>query len=203
MRRGRRRGAYLRQRRKARLALASITQAGAATPLRTLVSQLRATAGLRRGRWRRRFLEIRRAIDVDALLHALADDANDAGGDVSVGVGRDVSLIAPLVPLRRCLRNLVDNAVKYGGGAVLSATCQAGCVSLTVSDRGPGIPDSELEKVMEPFYRAGQAAGEDGAGLGLAIARLLAERCGGALSLTNRRDGGLDAVVSLPGAETA
>lgn len=112
--------------------------------------------------------------------------------------------IPPLV-LRRILSNLVDNAVRYGGSAEIEAGLDhQGCVRITVSDRGPGAPPEDLERMLQPFERLepsrGRATG--GAGLGLAIARALAQTHQGRLELANRAGGGLEAVVILPPARS-
>ena len=102
--------------------------------------------------------------------------------------------------LRRILGNLIDNALKYAGAAELSVEHGGGnSIRITVQDRGPGIPESALESVMQPFYRLEGSRSRDtgGAGLGLAIAQQLTQSIGGALSIRNRPDGGLQATVEI------
>jgi signal transduction histidine kinase len=96
---------------------------------------------------------------------------------------------------------LIDNAVKYGGAAEVGAWWSGqGALCIAVSDRGPGIPENELEQVLQPFYRLEASRNRDtgGAGLGLAIAAQLTRSIGGSLKLVNREGGGLDAMVTLP-----
>jgi signal transduction histidine kinase len=99
------------------------------------------------------------------------------------------------------LVNLVDNAIKYGGSAEVGVCRDKGnSLCITVSDRGPGIPEAELDDVMQPFYRLEASRNRDtgGAGLGLAIALQLMRSIGGNLTLANREGGGLVATVVLP-----
>jgi signal transduction histidine kinase len=105
--------------------------------------------------------------------------------------------------LRRIVGNLVDNALKFGGAAEIKVTAsEDGRVTVSVLDRGPGIPAESLEAVFEPFYRleGSRNRGTGGTGLGLAIARQLALAMDAALSLHNRSDGGLEARLVLKGA---
>lgn len=106
--------------------------------------------------------------------------------------------IAP-VALRRMLANLTDNAIRYGKQAELSARASGEAVIVEVADRGPGIPEAELARVVAPFERLEPSRGRlgGGAGLGLAIVNALADLHGGAFTLANRPGGGLIAQVSL------
>ena len=103
--------------------------------------------------------------------------------------------------LRRALRNLIDNAVKYGGEATVGLTQRAdGAAVISVDDRGPGIPSDRIAEMMEPFARAEESRNRDtgGAGLGLALARATALGEGGTLELVNRPGGGFSARIVLP-----
>ena len=104
------------------------------------------------------------------------------------------------VALRRCLTNLVDNAVKYGEAAEVTATRSGNKAVISVRDRGPGIPEEFLEAVFEPFRRVETSRSREtgGTGIGLTIARAIAERHGGTLTLRNHPEGGLEAVLQLP-----
>jgi len=94
----------------------------------------------------------------------------------------------------------VDNALKYGQRAEIAVTDTPARLTLIVRDRGPGIPAAELERVFEPFYRLENSRSRDtgGTGLGLSIARNIARAHGGELTLRNRPQGGLEAVLELP-----
>jgi signal transduction histidine kinase len=102
--------------------------------------------------------------------------------------------------LKRCLANLLDNAIRYGGKARVTLEDSAESLTLYIDDNGPGIPDSEQEQMFEPFRRgeASRNRATGGTGLGLAIARNLARAHGGDVTLSNRPEGGLRATLTLP-----
>ena len=96
--------------------------------------------------------------------------------------------------LKRCLTNLIANAIKFGARA--DVTIEDGAqLGIRVRDAGPGIPPQELERVFEPFYRVESSRNRDsgGTGLGLTIARDIAQAHGGSLTLQNLPGGGLEA----------
>ena len=137
-------------------------------------------------------------IDLGAMLSTLCDAASDGGGAVSYAGPPHLDLRCRSVSLRRAVANLIDNAVRYGGGAEVGAAIEAGGVAITVDDDGPGIPNVDLARVMEPFVRLDPARASGGVGLGLAIARDAAVEGGGALVLANRAGRGLRATLRLP-----
>jgi signal transduction histidine kinase len=124
-----------------------------------------------------------------------------------VEMGKDVTVqgraAAPLPgkpqALKRCLTNLVANAVNFGTRARIIVRDGAQ-LEIGVCDEGPGIPPEELEKVFEPFYRLESSRNRDtgGTGLGLSIARDVAQAHGGRLVLLNRPEGGIEARLTLP-----
>lgn len=138
-------------------------------------------------------------VDVRALIDSMADDYLDTGHEIAVD-GSCAPLQVRPGALRRCLDNLVGNALRYGGGAQVSVLDLGAAVRITVRDHGPGLPAQELAHVMEPFYRVepsrNRASG--GMGLGLSIARDIALRHSGTLVLRNATGGGLEAVLELP-----
>ena len=103
--------------------------------------------------------------------------------------------------LARAMRNLAENAAKYGGGGVMRVyRSPANEVVVEVSDDGPGVAPDLLGKLAAPFFRADEARSEaNGAGLGLAIAQAIAEAHGGRLVLENRVPRGFSAKLVLPG----
>lgn len=140
-------------------------------------------------------------INAAAFLESMVFDYQDVGQPVTLtgNVGGTSTVRAQA--LRRVLGNLIDNAIKYGGSAEVGM--QRGTdekLLITVSDRGPGIPDDELEQVLQPFYRLEASRNRDtgGTGLGLAIASQLMTSIGGNLRLSNRDGGGLMATIELP-----
>ncbi|MDS4068231.1 MAG: ATP-binding protein, partial [Candidatus Competibacter sp.] len=139
-------------------------------------------------------------LDINALLESLQEDAEDIGHAVGItGAARQPLRCRPLA-LKRCLTNLVDNALNYGRSAEIAVADTPARLTLIVRDRGPGIPAAELERVFEPFYRLESSRSRDtgGTGLGLSIARNIARAHGGELSLRNHPQGGLEAVLELP-----
>lgn len=138
-------------------------------------------------------------LDLAALLQSLADDHSDCGHAVRV-TGQANPLPAQAGALRRCIDNLIGNAVRYGGGAEVTLTDEGAQVRIVVRDHGPGLPEAELGRVLEPFYRAegSRSRQHGGVGLGLSIARDIAERHRGSLELRNAEGGGLLATLALP-----
>lgn len=149
--------------------------------------------------------EAAQPIDVNALVQSLQADMQEIGGNVAI----DGAALEPYVgkpqALKRCLTNLLDNAVKYGKSARLSIDDNYERLELRVLDEGPGIPEAALQRVFEPFYRLEESRSREtgGTGLGLSIARSIAESHGGSLSLRNRPQGGLEAALTLPRGEPA
>jgi signal transduction histidine kinase len=136
---------------------------------------------------------------IDQLLEILVDDAVDAGKSVVFVRGCGCDVEARPRALQRCLANLLDNALKYGGSAEVSAEWVSGKILVRVRDHGPGIPPLQIEHVLKPFVRleTSSSRGVDGVGLGLSIAKTLAERNEAELILANHPDGGLEACVVL------
>jgi signal transduction histidine kinase len=140
-------------------------------------------------------------LDVGAFLESLVFDYQDVGQPVSLTDAVATTATVRPQALRRVLVNLIDNAVKYGGSAEVALDRAAvGGFTITVADRGPGIPESELEQVLQPFYRLESSRNRNtgGSGLGLAIGAQLIASIGGHLQLANREGGGLQAVITLP-----
>lgn len=145
-------------------------------------------------------------LDVVAFTQSIVDDIRDQGQDVSMAEpdeeaeNRKILIKARPTCLRRCLENLMMNAVKYGLRARVSIDRQPdGQVVIEVRDQGPGIPDEFLEKVFEPYYRLERSRNRDsgGTGLGLSIARNMVLQNEGTLSLKNDAQGGLSARITL------
>lgn len=105
--------------------------------------------------------------------------------------------------LRRALRNVIENAERYGGNPEVRVYIQNEEFIVTVDDAGPGIPATELERVFDPFFRLEQSRSLEtgGHGLGLSIARTIIRAHGGDISLSNREEGGLRALIAIPFAD--
>lgn len=141
-----------------------------------------------------------KAFDVMALLESLQADLEETGAEVTLEGHTDRPFAGQRRALRRCLSNLLDNAIKYGGRANVIVRDDATTLTIRIEDRGPGIAAGELEKVFEPFYRIDSSRSREtgGTGLGLAIARQIARAHGGDVTLANRPGGGLEARLVLP-----
>jgi signal transduction histidine kinase len=145
-------------------------------------------------------------VDLAALCRTVLDEASDAATPeiaerIAYAGPEHLTVSARPVALKRALANLVGNAVAYGGAARLTLTPLAtGVLRITVADDGPGVPEHELEGVFQPFRRLETSRNREtgGTGLGLPIARNIFRAHGGDVVLRNRREGGLEAVASLP-----
>jgi len=127
--------------------------------------------------------------DLAALTASVVEEFEDMGEDVAFGEGARLPALIRATWLRRALRNLVANALRYGGGkARVSLRREGDMAVLRVDDDGPGIPDHELGAMLEPFRRgeASRSRETGGAGLGLTLARAIAEQHGGSLRIANR-----------------
>lgn len=165
-------------------------------------------------------------VDVTALLESLVEDCRDlqAGHAEQAGQAghagqpetritlhgadgeRSTYLKAQPLALKRCLSNLLENAVRYGGGQVDIEVREAGdMLAVAIRDRGPGLPEHYVDTVFEPFFRVEHSRNRQtgGSGLGLSIARNIARQHGGDITLSNRQGGGLEALLCLPRARRA
>ena len=142
--------------------------------------------------------EASQVTDVNALVQALVDDLADLGQPVSVQ-GDPAPALVQSAGLRRVVSNLVNNALRYGQRADVSVRPHGDSVHIVIEDQGPGIPEAQLDAVMQPFYRLDTSRNRltGGSGLGLYIARDLISRQGGVLTLANRAEGGLRATIAL------
>ncbi|SSW65246.1 Osmolarity sensor protein EnvZ [Achromobacter veterisilvae] len=139
-------------------------------------------------------------VELHAFLESLVYDYQDTGKAVTLSGAAAGPLLTRPHALRRVLGNLVDNALKFAGAAEIRVDVQEGApLSVFVLDRGPGIPEHELDAVLQPFYRLESSRNRDtgGTGLGLAIAQQLAVVVGAKLILSNRDGGGLSAELRL------
>ena len=139
-------------------------------------------------------------IHLDQLLQQLIGPAQANGQDIHLSLPQQPIVFAgkPLA-IRRCLGNLIDNALCYGQSANIEVKVGEGSVWITIADRGPGIPESKLAKIFSPYSRLdhGRQRYPNGTGLGLGIARNIAHSLGGELTLSNQPKGGLLASVGI------
>ena len=143
--------------------------------------------------------------ELSALVAAVVEEYEDMGESVRLGDTQRMVLPLRATWLRRALRNLIGNALRYGGTADVSLSRERGRATIRIDDEGPGIPESAMGRMLDPFTRGEPSRNTEtgGAGLGLALARAIAEQHGGELRLTNRHraDGsvaGLRAELVLP-----
>jgi signal transduction histidine kinase len=140
-----------------------------------------------------------RPVDVAALVESICEDLADLGRDVRFRENGVIPYRCKPARLRRAIRNLIENALRYGHRADVSIASSAAGVDIAIEDTGPGIPDKEMDRMFLPFVRLEESrnAGTGGIGLGLSIARTIVRAHGGDISLTNMANG-LRAVIHLP-----
>jgi signal transduction histidine kinase len=159
--------------------------------MQTLVKQ-----GLALARGRDQIAGQRCRTDLYALIDSLVCDYSDAGKPLRFAGERGVTIFTHPQALRRIMINLIDNGLKFGEDVEVAINAQrSNGITITVSDRGPGIPDEHLKSVFLPFYRIEASRNREtgGTGLGLAIAQQLVSALRGTLTLINRDGGGLEA----------
>ena len=138
--------------------------------------------------------------ELAALAASVVEEFEDMGEPVELAEGSRVVAPVHVTWAKRALRNLVSNAVRYGGSAVVEVSREGNDAVLRVTDHGPGIPADRIADMTEPFTRGEASRNREtgGAGLGLTLARAIAEAHGGRLVLANRAEGGLSAELRLP-----
>jgi signal transduction histidine kinase len=136
-------------------------------------------------------------VDLSALTDSVVEEFRELGKDVTFEDAPRTPLTMQPLLVRRLLRNLIDNAVKYGGRALVSIADQGGTLRLIVDDDGPGIPQAQMADVLQPFTRLENSRSREtgGMGLGLSIAEAISRSQGARLILENRHGGGLRAAI--------
>lgn len=139
-------------------------------------------------------------IDIWALADSVADGYDEVSFEKGSTRSRGLVCRGRPIALRRCITNLINNAVLYGRKVHLSVQEQEGRILLTIRDEGPGIPDDRIDSVFRPFVRVETSRSREtgGSGLGLTIARNIARSMGGEVRLYNHPAGGLAAELALP-----
>ena len=144
--------------------------------------------------------ELTRPVDLNALVESLCDDLSDTGADVRFSGPGKTPYRCRSLSLKRALRNVIENATRYGERARVKLSQDADGLRIQVADDGPGIAETDRERVFEPFVRleASRSLETGGVGLGLAIARSIVRRHGGDIVLENQTPNGLIVTVILP-----
>ncbi|MFN7127595.1 MAG: ATP-binding protein [Brevundimonas sp.] len=139
-------------------------------------------------------------LDFGDLVQDMAERYADTGANIAVVSEPGLEVRGDPGVLRRGLSNLMDNAIGHAGAVSVSVGAEAGRAVARIQDQGPGIPEDQLERVFDPFFRleASRSRMTGGAGLGLSIARHAVRAHGGDLTLANAPEGGLIATLSLP-----
>jgi signal transduction histidine kinase len=145
--------------------------------------------------------EERVKVDLAEIARTLCGELQDMGLNVSANATEPVMAECRPSEVARAMRNLAENAVKYGGGGVMRVFRNpAGEAVVQVADDGPGVSEEQLAKLATPFFRVDDARSQaNGAGLGLAIAQAIADGHGGRLEFANRSPKGFVATLTLPG----
>lgn len=138
-------------------------------------------------------------VDVSALVESQLPAADKKGKPVRFSGERGFEARLPPIKLSRAVANLVDNAIRYASDIEVSAERRGNEIAIVVADRGPGIAESDIERIQEPFERIDDSRSRrtGGIGLGLTISRNLAAEMNGALMLSNREGGGLIVILTL------
>jgi signal transduction histidine kinase len=139
-------------------------------------------------------------VDMMALLESIQADAQEMKSEVTIFGTVHLPFLGKPTALKRCISNLIDNALKYGHSATLFVEDSDERCIIRIQDQGPGIPNEQMENVFIPYNRLEISRNRDtgGTGLGLSIAQDIAHAHGGDISLNNTLTGGLEAVLVLP-----
>jgi signal transduction histidine kinase len=144
--------------------------------------------------------EVSRSVDLNALIDSLCQDLADMGMDVKFENAEKTPYTCRPTSLKRALRNVIENAVNYGGRAGVKLQQNDTEFQIAIQDDGPGIPEQDFERVFQPFVRLEESRNKQtgGIGLGMAIARSIVRKHGGDMSLANTTGGGLTVTIHLP-----
>jgi signal transduction histidine kinase len=144
--------------------------------------------------------EARETVDLAALLQSVCDDLADSGRDCQFSEAPGTPYECRPLSLRRAITNLANNAVAYGMRARVSLVEEPGRIVIRIDDDGPGVPEEEMARIFEPFFRMERSRSREtgGTGIGLYIVQTVAHAHGGEVRLSNRKEGGLRAELLLP-----
>lgn len=139
-------------------------------------------------------------LELGSVVTGIADSLAEMGRPATASAHDTLVVKGDPIALKRLFSNLFDNGLKYGGATHAECYREGGMAIVDVTDNGPGIPEEDADRVFEPFQRleSSRSRQTGGMGLGLAAVRFIARSHGGAVTLSNRAEGGLLARVSLP-----
>jgi len=139
-------------------------------------------------------------VDLEHFLSELVRDIASVNGPVDLDTQPGLHIRIKPVSMRRALRNVIENALRYASDVHISARQQGEVALITITDHGPGIPEADLERVFDPFVRVEKSRNLEtgGTGLGLSIARTVVHAHGGDIKLANKPEGGLQVTITLP-----
>jgi len=138
--------------------------------------------------------------DLTALITTIVEEFEDMGADVVLAAGPRINATLRPHLFMRLIRNLVENAVKYGRSARVGIALHTDGLRITIDDQGPGIAPQVVQRLLKPFERldVSRNSASGGVGLGLSIAQMIAQVHGAELQFENRTEGGLRVSVVLP-----
>lgn len=136
---------------------------------------------------------------INKLIQDIAQAEANRAGEIEMALSDCPDALFQIVAIKRVLSNLVENAIRYGDGWIrISSLFDGKRIGFSVEDNGPGIDESQIPKLFQPFTQGDSARGSVGSGLGLAIIKRIIDRHQGSVTLQNRPQGGLKAQVWLP-----
>lgn len=144
--------------------------------------------------------ETRKKVNLTSLLQTICDDNADTGGVINCSLQPGIEYKCGPVALKRAINNIIENAQRYGEYARIELNADTDSITIKISDKGPGIPEEEQQKVLNPFYRIEKSRNKDtgGSGLGLTVAKTIISAHGGEIILKNAADVGLMVIITLP-----
>lgn len=144
--------------------------------------------------------EEKQNVDLRALIESECSEFEDLGEQVEFSGEQELHYRCRPIALARAVRNLIENAAKYGGAANVEITKSDAFIEIRVTDEGPGFPENQFEQAFEPFKRLSEAreSGQGGFGLGLPIAKAIVQGHDGDLQLKRNTPRGLCAIIQLP-----
>lgn len=139
-------------------------------------------------------------VNLNAFLASITDDFEDQGADIELDDCKEIIVRIRRVAIKRALENLITNALKYGKCAHISIEVIKDYINIHIDDKGPGIPESQIDDVLKPFVRVETSRNKStgGVGLGLSIADTIVQANGGKLTLQNLHGQGLRATLKIP-----